>query len=78
MKDITPAVEEDWYTEYLDLIMAVKVVDGVDEAIAHITKYGTGHSEAIVTANYHNGGNSSGKWMSRSIFECFHPIYRWI
>jgi glutamate-5-semialdehyde dehydrogenase len=55
LKDITPAVEEDWYTEYLDLIMAVKVVGGVDEAIAHITKYGTGHSEAIVTANYHNG-----------------------
>jgi len=50
-----PATEEDWHTEYLDLIMAVKVVDGVDEAISHISKYGTKHSEAIVTSNYFNG-----------------------
>lgn len=46
------AVEEDWSTEYLDYILAVKVVDGMDEAIAHINKYGTRHSEAIVTNNY--------------------------
>ena len=39
-------------TEYLDYIMAVKVVDGIDEAIEHIEKHGTGHSEAIVTNNY--------------------------
>ena len=43
---------EDWDTEYLDYIMAVKVVDGIDEAIEHIEKHGTGHSEAIVTNNY--------------------------
>lgn len=55
-KDIVPdvldATEEDYYTEYNDYIMAVKVVDGIDEAIAHINKYNTKHSEAIVTNNY--------------------------
>ena len=49
---VVPAAEEDWDTEYLDYIMAVKVVDGIDEAIEHIEKHGTGHSEAIVTNNY--------------------------
>lgn len=48
---IKPASEDDYYTEYNDYIIAVKVVDGVDEAIAHINKYNTGHSEAIVTKN---------------------------
>jgi len=50
--EVKPATEEDWYTEYLDLILAVKVVESVDEAIEHIYKYGTKHSEAIVTENY--------------------------
>jgi glutamate-5-semialdehyde dehydrogenase len=45
------ATEDDWYAEYLDLILAVRVVKGVDEAIDHITKYGTAHSDAIVTGN---------------------------
>ena len=45
------ASEQDWYTEYLDAIIAAKVVDGVDAAIAHIAKYGSAHTEAIVTAN---------------------------
>jgi glutamate-5-semialdehyde dehydrogenase len=44
-----PATEDDWYAEYLDLILAVRVVNGVDEAINHITKYGSAHSDAIVT-----------------------------
>ena len=48
---VRPASEEDWYTEYLDAIIAAKVVDGVDAAIAHIHKYGTAHTESIVTAN---------------------------
>jgi glutamate-5-semialdehyde dehydrogenase len=43
-----PATEEDWYEEYLDLILAIRVVDGVDAAIAHINHYGSGHSDAIV------------------------------
>ena len=44
-----PATEDDWYTEYLALILAVKVVDSLDEAIAHINHYGSRHSEAIIT-----------------------------
>jgi glutamate-5-semialdehyde dehydrogenase len=46
---LKPATEEDWYAEYLDLILAVKVVSSLDEAINHINKYGSRHSEAIVT-----------------------------
>lgn len=49
-----PATEEDWYAEYLDLILAVKVVDGIDEAIAHIAKYGSLHTESIITKDYNN------------------------
>jgi glutamate-5-semialdehyde dehydrogenase len=48
---IVAATEEDWYTEYLDAIIAARVVDGVEGAIAHIDKYGSAHTEAIVTAN---------------------------
>ncbi|MEM1989541.1 MAG: glutamate-5-semialdehyde dehydrogenase [Candidatus Bathyarchaeia archaeon] len=50
--DVKPATEEDWYTEYLDLIIGVKVVSGIDEAIAHINKYGTKHSDAIITSDF--------------------------
>ncbi len=46
------ASREDWATEYLDLIMSVKIVKGLEEAVDHINTYGTGHSEAIVTENY--------------------------
>jgi glutamate-5-semialdehyde dehydrogenase len=49
LADMGPAGEADWAEEYLDLILAVRVVDGVDEAIGHIGRYGSGHSEAIVT-----------------------------
>lgn len=45
------ATEEDWYTEYLDLILSVKIVDSLDEAVEHIDKYGSNHSEAIITEN---------------------------
>jgi len=48
---VRPATEEDWYTEYLDAIIAVKVVDGVDAAIAHVEKYGSAHTDSIVTEN---------------------------
>ena len=48
---VRAATEEDWYTEYLDSIIAVRVVNGVDEAVAHIARYGSAHTEAIVTAN---------------------------
>ncbi|MEG2658305.1 MAG: glutamate-5-semialdehyde dehydrogenase [Clostridiales bacterium] len=48
------ATEEDWATEFLDLILAVKIVDSMDDAMEHIRKYGSGHSEAIITENYTN------------------------
>lgn len=48
---IIPATEADWDTEYLDLILAIKVVDGLDEALAHIATHGTHHSETILTQN---------------------------
>ena len=52
--DVLPATEEDWGTEYLDYILSIKTVSGLDEAIAHINRYNTGHSEAIVTSDYAN------------------------
>jgi glutamate-5-semialdehyde dehydrogenase len=48
---VKPASEADWFTEYLDAIIAVRVLDGVDAAIAHIARYGSAHTDAIVTAN---------------------------
>ncbi len=53
-ESIIPASEQDWGTEYLDAIISVKVVDSIDEAIAHINLYNTGHSEAIVTQDYNH------------------------
>ena len=50
--DTEEATDEDYYTEYHDYILAVKIVDGIDEAIDHINKYGTKHSDAIVTKDY--------------------------
>lgn len=50
--DIVPATEEDWGTEYDDYIIAVKIVDSIDDAIKHINKYNTKHSESIITENY--------------------------
>lgn len=54
VNDVVDATDEDWATEYLDYILAVKVVNDIDEAIDHITKYSTGHSECIVSENYTN------------------------
>lgn len=51
--DMAMATEADWSAEYLDLIIAVRVVDSIDEAIAHINRYGSGHTDAIVTADEH-------------------------
>ncbi|WP_230933831.1 glutamate-5-semialdehyde dehydrogenase [Priestia sp. TSO9] len=50
--DLVPAANEDWKKEYLDFIMAVKIVDDIDEAISHINVHSSHHSEAIVTTNY--------------------------
>lgn len=61
ISDVEEATEEDWSKEYLDYIMAVKIVKNVDEAINHINKYSSGHSEAIVTKSY----ESSQRFMQR-------------
>jgi glutamate-5-semialdehyde dehydrogenase len=55
------ATDEDWSTEYLDAVIAVKVVDGVDEAIAHVERYGSHHTDAIVTAD----GSAAEKFLVR-------------
>ncbi|RPH88442.1 MAG: glutamate-5-semialdehyde dehydrogenase [Deltaproteobacteria bacterium] len=54
LKNLDAATEEDWYAEYLDLILAVRVVTSLDEAIAHIEKYGSLHTESIITKDYAN------------------------
>jgi glutamate-5-semialdehyde dehydrogenase len=54
LEGIGEASEEDWLAEYLDLILAVKIVDDLDQAIRHIIRYGSSHTEAIVTQNYTN------------------------
>lgn len=51
---ILPATEEDWGTEYLDAVISVKVAASIEEAIAHINRYNTGHSESIITKDYDN------------------------
>ena len=51
---VVPATEQDYATEFLDYIISIKVVDSVEEAIAHVSKYSTGHSECIVTESYAN------------------------
>lgn len=58
--DVKPAVEEDWSTEYLDYILSVKVVESLDIAIEHINKYGSGHTDVIVTRE----GESAEKFMN--------------
>lgn len=54
LKGIDRAEERDWYEEYLDLTLSIRIVKDMDEAIAHIRKYGSNHTEAIITANYTN------------------------
>ncbi len=49
-----PASEDDWYKEYLDLIIAVKISDNIDDAVKHINKYGSHHTETIITSDYNN------------------------
>jgi glutamate-5-semialdehyde dehydrogenase len=49
--NVKPATEQDWYTEYLDYILSIKIVDGLEDAINHINHYGSGHTDTIVTSN---------------------------
>jgi len=52
--DAAPADEDDWYIEYLDLIIAVKIIDSIEDAVSHINKYGSHHTESIITSDYNN------------------------
>ena len=54
LADVEAATEDDWYEEYLDLVLAIRVVESIDEAMAHIEKYGSLHTESIVTSDYKN------------------------
>jgi len=60
-REVKAASEDDWATEYLDLVLSVKVVESAEEAVKHVNTYGTGHSEAIITNSYSN----SRKFMQR-------------
>ena len=63
-----PASEDDWYEEYVDLIIAVKVVNDIDEAIEHIGTYSSGHTEAILTENYNNMRKFTNEVDSAAVF----------
>lgn len=62
-EEAIPATEQDWETEFLDFILAVKVVDSLDEAIQHINRYNTKHSESIISDNYFATQQFYNKWM---------------
>ena len=73
---VKQASEEDWGTEYNDLIISAKVVKDIDEAIEHIRKYSTGHSECIVTENYTNAQKFLDEVdAAAGICECVNQIY---
>lgn len=66
--EVKEADDSDWETEYLDLILAIRVVTGIDEAIAHIAKYGSGHTDAIVTENYSSARRFTSEVDSAAVF----------
>lgn len=68
VKGVKPATEEDWKTEYLDLILSIRTVGGVDEAIDHINRYGSRHSDTIVTQNRTAAGKFLGAVDSSAVF----------
>jgi glutamate-5-semialdehyde dehydrogenase len=68
IKDIKTATEDDWAEEYLDLILSVKVVTSLDEAIDHISRYGSAHSDAIVTENYSNAARFTDEVDSAAVY----------
>ena len=74
--ELEAAQEADWETEYLDLVLAIKVVDSLAEAIDHIDKYGTGHSEAILTNDYNNAREFLEKVDSAAVYVNASTLYR--
>jgi glutamate-5-semialdehyde dehydrogenase len=67
LPDSDKAQEDDWYREYLDLILSVRIVDTIDDAIAHIEKYGSLHTESIITSNYRNAQRFLGEVNSSTV-----------
>ena len=65
---IKSATDDDYYNEYLDMVLNIKVVDSIDDAISHITKYGSGHSDAIITANYSNALQFTGEVDAAAVY----------
>ena len=65
---VVPAAESDWETEFLDYILAVKVVDSIDEAMEHISRYSSGHSEAIITKSYDNAARFTAEVDSAAVY----------
>ena len=63
--EAVPASAADYAEEFLDLILSVKVVDDLDQALGHIARYGSGHTEAIVTENLRAAATSRPRWMRR-------------
>ncbi len=66
-KRVIPATDADWDTEYLDSIISVKVVDGVDDAIAHITHHGSHHTDSIITEDAETAADASSTKSTRAI-----------
>ena len=74
----TPAGPADFDTEFLDYILAVKVVDSVEEAVGHIAVHSTGHSEAILTRNEAHAALFTAAVDSAAVYvNCSTPLYRW-
>ena len=74
--DASAADEEDYGKEYLDYILSVKTVDSLDEAIAHINRYNTGHSDSIITENADNAQRFLNEVDSACVLrQCIHPVY---
>ena len=65
---IQPATKEDWHTEYLDLIIGIKIVEDLEDAISHISKYSSGHTEAILTESYTNAQRFTAEIDSAAVF----------
>ena len=65
---VKPATEDDFYTEFLDYILSIKVVDNLEEAVRHINQYGTRHSESIVTQSYQDAQDFLQKVDSAAVY----------
>ena len=74
---IKSAVEDDWYTEYLDMILSVRVVDSVEQAIEHINHYGSHHSDAIIAESEQAQKTFTREVDSSNVYiNAIHPLHR--